>query len=214
VPGRHRGHGMVGHSPCALWIRRLQSRRVHRPSCQRGRVRARPPLQQTVVQRYSLPGSLTTVAAATGTLIVPAAPIGTPVGGLLLATIGPGATLLASGLATILAAAVGAMFLLAHTKWGAAIHALSRLSPVLSETPRWRLSRLRMVAARQFSDEPTRVQPDSRRQTGGASTSTIRSMVSGSPRAQEATPIVVAWAMGRPGNTSTNIREALSATNR
>jgi len=117
---------------------------VHRPSCRRGRVRALPPLQQTVVQRYTLPGSITAVAAATGTLIVPAAPTGTPVGGLLLATIGPGATLLASGLATILAAAVGAMFLLAHTKWGAAIHTLSRLSPVLSETPSWRLSRLRM----------------------------------------------------------------------
>jgi hypothetical protein len=74
------------------------------------------PLKQTIIHRYTAPGSLTSVAAATGILIVPAAPIGTAVGGPLVATIGPGDTLLASGLATIVAAGVGAMILLVHTK--------------------------------------------------------------------------------------------------
>ncbi|MGC1185543.1 MAG: MFS transporter [Candidatus Dormiibacterota bacterium] len=74
------------------------------------------PLKQTIIQRYTPPGSLTAVAAATGILVVPAAPIGTAVGGPLVATIGPGATLLASGLATVAAAGVGAMILLIRKK--------------------------------------------------------------------------------------------------
>jgi MFS family permease len=69
------------------------------------------PLKQTIIQRQSPPGSLTALAAASAILTVPAAPIGTALGGPLVAALGPGSTLLASGLATV-AAAVGAAAIL------------------------------------------------------------------------------------------------------
>jgi len=74
------------------------------------------PLKTTIIQRHSPPGSLTTIAAASGVLTVPASPIGTALGGPLVAAIGPGSTLLASGLATVAAAAVGATALLVY-RW-------------------------------------------------------------------------------------------------
>jgi len=70
------------------------------------------PLKQTIIQRASPPGYLAALAAASGLLTVPAAPVGTALGGPLVAAIGPAATLLASGLATIALAAVAAAVLL------------------------------------------------------------------------------------------------------
>jgi predicted MFS family arabinose efflux permease len=70
------------------------------------------PLKQTIIQRASPPGSLAALAGASGLLTVPAAPAGTVLGGPLVAAIGPAATLLASGLATIALAAVAAAVLL------------------------------------------------------------------------------------------------------
>jgi predicted MFS family arabinose efflux permease len=74
------------------------------------------PLKQTIIQRRSPPGSLTALAAASGILTVPAAPIGTALGGPLVAAIGPASTLLASGLATVAAAAVTAAVLLTRRR--------------------------------------------------------------------------------------------------
>lgn len=71
-----------------------------------------PPLKQTIIQRYSPPGSLAALAGASALLTGPAAPIGTALGGPLVAAIGPASTLLASGLATIAAAGVAAVALL------------------------------------------------------------------------------------------------------
>jgi predicted MFS family arabinose efflux permease len=70
-----------------------------------------PPLKQTIVQRYSPAGSLAALAGASAILTGPASPIGTALGGPLVAAIGPGATLLASGLATIAAAGAAAAIL-------------------------------------------------------------------------------------------------------
>ncbi|MHB8393445.1 MAG: MFS transporter [Candidatus Dormibacteria bacterium] len=70
------------------------------------------PLKRTIIQRYSPPGSLTALAAASAILTLPVAPIGTALGGPLVATLGPGSTLLASGLGTIAAAAVAVVVLL------------------------------------------------------------------------------------------------------
>lgn len=74
------------------------------------------PLVRTIIQRYSPPGSLTALAAASGILTVPASPIGTALGGPLVAALGPGPTLLASGLTTIAAAAVAAAVLLVRRR--------------------------------------------------------------------------------------------------
>ncbi|MGA7087828.1 MAG: MFS transporter [Candidatus Dormiibacterota bacterium] len=72
------------------------------------------PLKTTIIQRHSPPRSLTAIAAASGVLTVPAAPIGTALGGPIVAAIGPGSTLLVSGLATVAAASVGATALIVH----------------------------------------------------------------------------------------------------
>lgn len=69
------------------------------------------PLKRTIIQRYSPAGSLTALAAASGIITIPASPIGTALGGPLVAALGPGSTLLTSGLATIAAAAAAAMVL-------------------------------------------------------------------------------------------------------
>ena len=71
-----------------------------------------PPLKQTIVQRYSPAGSLAALAGASAIITEPAAPLGTALGGPLVAAIGPGATLLASGLVTIGAAGAAAAILL------------------------------------------------------------------------------------------------------
>jgi hypothetical protein len=70
------------------------------------------PLKRTIIQLYSPPGSLAALAAASAILTVPVASIGTALGGPLVAALGPGSTLLASGIGTIAAAAVAAVFLL------------------------------------------------------------------------------------------------------
>jgi MFS family permease len=71
------------------------------------------PLKQTIIQRNSPPGYLAALAAASGLFTVPASPIGTALGGPLVAAIGPAATLAASGLATVaLAVTVAAVLLL------------------------------------------------------------------------------------------------------
>lgn len=70
------------------------------------------PIKQTIIQRHSPPGQLAAMAAASGLLTVPAAPLGTALGGPLVAAIGPSATLLGSGLATVALAGVAAAVLL------------------------------------------------------------------------------------------------------
>ncbi|MGC2190875.1 MAG: MFS transporter [Candidatus Dormiibacterota bacterium] len=81
------------------------------------------PLKRTIIQRYSPPGYLTSLAAASAILTLPVAPIGTALGGPLVTAIGPASTLLASGLATIAAAAVAGVVLLTlrrrRTRWTA-----------------------------------------------------------------------------------------------
>jgi len=72
------------------------------------------PIKQTIIQRHSPPGQLAAMAAASGLLTVPAAPLGTALGGPLVAAIGPSATLLASGLATVALAGIAAAVLLAR----------------------------------------------------------------------------------------------------
>jgi MFS family permease len=59
------------------------------------------PLKSTIIQRHSPSRSLTALAAASGILTIPAAPLGTALGGPVVAALGPSATLLASGLATV-----------------------------------------------------------------------------------------------------------------
>jgi hypothetical protein len=70
------------------------------------------PIKQTIIQRHSPPGQLAALAAASGLLTVPAAPLGTALGGPLVAAIGPSDTLLGSGIATVAAAGVVAAVLL------------------------------------------------------------------------------------------------------
>jgi predicted MFS family arabinose efflux permease len=70
------------------------------------------PLKQTIIQRASPPGQLAALGAASALFTVPASPVGTALGGPLVAAIGPAATLLASGLATIALAAVAAAVLI------------------------------------------------------------------------------------------------------
>jgi predicted MFS family arabinose efflux permease len=70
------------------------------------------PIKQTIIQRHSPPGQLPAMAAASGLLTVPAAPLGTALGGPLVAAIGPSATPLASGLATVALAGIAAAVLL------------------------------------------------------------------------------------------------------
>lgn len=67
------------------------------------------PLQRAVIQRHSPPGKLAALGAASAMLTVPASPLGTALGGPLVAAIGPSTTLLVSGLATVGAAVVAAL---------------------------------------------------------------------------------------------------------
>lgn len=67
------------------------------------------PLKSAVIQRHSPPGQLATLGAASAMLTTPAAPIGTAIGGPLVATLGPSTTLLLSGLTTAGAAIAGAL---------------------------------------------------------------------------------------------------------
>jgi len=64
------------------------------------------PIKQTIIQRQSPPGQLAAMAAASGLLTVPAAPLGTALGGPLVAAIGPSGTLLWSGITTLVLAGV------------------------------------------------------------------------------------------------------------
>ena len=69
------------------------------------------PVKQTIIQRQSPPGQLAAMAAASGLLTVPAAPLGTALGGPLVAAIGPSGTLLWSGITTLALAGVAAAVL-------------------------------------------------------------------------------------------------------
>lgn len=70
------------------------------------------PLKQAVIQRHSPPAQLGALGAASAMLTVPASPIGTALGGPLVAALGPSTTLLLSGLATVVAACVAALALM------------------------------------------------------------------------------------------------------
>jgi len=59
------------------------------------------PLKTAIIQRDSPPGSLTAVAAASALFTVPAAPLGTALGGPIVAWLGAPTTLIGSGVATI-----------------------------------------------------------------------------------------------------------------
>jgi MFS family permease len=69
------------------------------------------PIKQTIIQRCSPSGQLAAMAAASGLLTVPAAPLGTALGGPLVAAIGPSGTLLWSGITTLALAGVAAAVL-------------------------------------------------------------------------------------------------------
>jgi MFS family permease len=69
------------------------------------------PIKQTIIQRCSPPGQLAAMAAASGLLTVPAAPLGTALGGPLVAAIGPSGTLLWSGITTLALAGAAAAVL-------------------------------------------------------------------------------------------------------
>lgn len=70
------------------------------------------PLKRAVIQRASPPGQLAVLAAASAMLTVPAAPLGTALGGPLVAALGPAATLLTSGVATVGAAILAGLVVL------------------------------------------------------------------------------------------------------
>jgi MFS family permease len=72
------------------------------------------PVKQTIIQRRSPSGQLAAMAAASGLLTVPAAPLGTALGGPLVAAIGPSGTLLWSGITTLALAGVVAAVLAAR----------------------------------------------------------------------------------------------------
>lgn len=69
------------------------------------------PLKRAVIQRHSPAGKLAALGAASAMLTVPASPLGTALGGPIVAAIGPSATLLLSGLATIAAGVVATAML-------------------------------------------------------------------------------------------------------
>ncbi len=77
------------------------------------------PLKQAIIQRDTPAGSLTAVAAASAMFTVPASPIGTAVGGPLVAAVGARTTLLGSGVLTVaLAVVVGAALALRRFRSG------------------------------------------------------------------------------------------------
>lgn len=63
------------------------------------------PLKTAIIQRDSPPGSLTAIAAASALFTVPAAPLGTALGGPIVGALGAPTTLIGSGVATIVLAA-------------------------------------------------------------------------------------------------------------
>jgi MFS family permease len=74
------------------------------------------PLKRTIIQRAAPPGLLTQVATASGVFTVAAAPIGTALGGPLVATLGAQQTLAFSGLATVITAVVAGAALVVYRK--------------------------------------------------------------------------------------------------
>jgi hypothetical protein len=64
-------------------------------------------LSASIFQRESPPGELSQVLAARGALTVIAAPLGSALGGPLVALLGAAHTLVASGLTTIVAGVIG-----------------------------------------------------------------------------------------------------------
>jgi MFS family permease len=76
------------------------------------------PLKRAVIQRSSPPGRLAAIAAASAMLTTPASPLGTALGGPLVAAVGPSLTLLTSGLATVVAALAATQILLMSRRRG------------------------------------------------------------------------------------------------
>ncbi|MBO0687024.1 MAG: hypothetical protein J2P45_28065, partial [Candidatus Dormibacteraeota bacterium] len=69
------------------------------------------PFKRAIIQRGTPASSLTAVGAASAMFTVPAAPLGTALGGPLVAAIGAGATLTASGLVTVAVAVIAVIVL-------------------------------------------------------------------------------------------------------
>lgn len=69
------------------------------------------PFKRAIIQRGAPSSSLTAVGAASAMFTVPAAPLGTALGGPLVAAIGAGATLTASGLVTVAVAVIAVLVL-------------------------------------------------------------------------------------------------------
>lgn len=74
------------------------------------------PLKNAVIQRGGSAGSITALAAASAAFTMPAAPLGTALGGPLVAVLGPKLTLMASGLTTIAAAGVATAVLVSRRR--------------------------------------------------------------------------------------------------
>jgi MFS family permease len=74
------------------------------------------PLKRAIIQRDTPAANLTAVAAATGVFTVLASPLGTAVGGPLVAAVGARATLTGSGVLTIVIAGVAAVVLVVRRK--------------------------------------------------------------------------------------------------
>ena len=70
------------------------------------------PLRASIIQRSAPPGDLSAVAGASALFTTPAAPIGTALGGPIVAAIGARATLTGSGLVTVAAAALASAVLI------------------------------------------------------------------------------------------------------
>ena len=73
------------------------------------------PLKASIIQRSAPPDDLAAVAAASALLTTPAAPIGTALGGPIVAAIGARATLTGSGLVTVAAASLATAVLVGRT---------------------------------------------------------------------------------------------------
>ncbi len=76
------------------------------------------PLKRTIIQRLSPASQLASLGAASAMLTVPASPLGTALGGPIVALLGAPGTLLTSGTATIAAALVGALVLIRSSSGG------------------------------------------------------------------------------------------------
>jgi MFS family permease len=105
---------MAGWGACLLPFGFLQSSIVAFAALAAGGLLYGPfvPLKRVVIQRCSPPRRLAVIGAASAMLTTPASPVGTALGGPLVAALGPSRTLLLSGLATVVAALAATSVLL------------------------------------------------------------------------------------------------------